>query len=49
MENAELCNCLGSMIANDEGCTIEIKSRIVMAKAAFNKRKALFIRKFDLN
>jgi hypothetical protein len=37
------------MIANDEGCALEIESRIAMAKAAFNKKKALFTRKLDLN
>jgi hypothetical protein len=39
---------LGSMITNDARCTREIKSRIVMAKAAFNK-KTLFTSKLDLN
>jgi hypothetical protein len=29
--------------------TLEIKSRIVMAKAAFNKKKAPFTSKLDLN
>jgi hypothetical protein len=36
------------MITNDARCTREIKSRIAMAKAAFNK-KTLFTRKLDLN
>jgi hypothetical protein len=36
------------MIANNARCIREIKSRIVMAKAAFNK-KNLFTRKLDLN
>jgi hypothetical protein len=39
---------LGS-ITNDARCTHEIKSRIAMAKAAFNKTKTLFISKLDLN
>jgi hypothetical protein len=30
---------LGSMITNDARCTREIKSKIVMAKATFNKEK----------
>jgi hypothetical protein len=30
-------------------CTREIKSRIAMAKAAFNKKKNLFTSKLDLN
>jgi hypothetical protein len=33
---------LGSMITNYARCTREIKSRIAMAKAAFNKKKTLF-------
>jgi len=32
---------LGSMLTNDGRCTCEIKSRIPMAKAAFNKKRAL--------
>jgi hypothetical protein len=38
-ENVEYFNYLGSMITNDVRCTCEIKSRIVMAKAAFTKKK----------
>jgi hypothetical protein len=34
---------------NDGRCTCEIKSRIAMAKAAFNKKRALFTSKLDLN
>jgi hypothetical protein len=30
------------MITNDARCTCEVKSRISMAKAAFNKKKAVF-------
>jgi len=37
------------MLTNDAGCTREIKSRMVMTKAAFDKKKALFTRKMDLN
>jgi hypothetical protein len=37
------------MITNDARCTREIKSRIAMAKAAFNKKKNLFTRRLDLN
>jgi hypothetical protein len=36
------------MITNDARCTREIKSRIAMAKAAFNK-KTLFTSKLHLN
>jgi hypothetical protein len=49
LENAEYFNYLGSMITNDASCTREIKSRIAMAKAAFNKKKNLFTSKLDLN
>jgi hypothetical protein len=38
---------LGSFITNNAKCTSEIKSRIVMAKAAFNKL-TLFTSKLDL-
>jgi hypothetical protein len=37
------------MITNDARCTNESKSGIVMAKAAFNNKKALFTRKLDLD
>jgi hypothetical protein len=39
LENVEYFNYLGSVITNDAGCTREIKSRIAMAKGAFNKKK----------
>jgi hypothetical protein len=38
LENVEYCNYLGSMITNDARCTREIEYRIVLAKAAFNKK-----------
>jgi hypothetical protein len=37
------------MITSDARCTHEIKSRIAMAKAEFNKKKTLFTSKLDLN
>jgi hypothetical protein len=36
------------MLTNCGICTCEIKSRIAMAKAAFNKKRALFTSKMDL-
>jgi hypothetical protein len=48
LENVEWFKYLGSMLTNDGRCTCEIKSRIAMAKAAFNK-KTLFTSKLDLN
>jgi hypothetical protein len=41
LENVEYFNYLGSMVTNDARCTREIKSKIAMAKAAFNKKKTL--------
>jgi hypothetical protein len=40
---------MGSLITNDARCTHEIKSRIAMKKAAFNKKRDLFATNFDLN
>jgi len=47
-QNVEYFNCLGSILTNDARYTREIKSRIDMAKAAFNK-EALFASKLDCN
>ena len=49
LENVERFKYLGSILTNDGRCTCEIKSRIAMAKAAFNKKKTLFTSKLDLN
>jgi hypothetical protein len=48
LEDVEFFKYLGSMLTNDGRCTCEIKSRIAMAKAAFNKKRSLFIRTLDL-
>jgi hypothetical protein len=40
---------LGSLLTDDGRCTCEIKWRIAMEKAAFNKKKNLFTCKLDLN
>jgi hypothetical protein len=37
------------MLTNDGRCTCEIKSRIAMVKAAFNKKRALFASKMELD
>ena len=42
-ENVKCFKYLGSMLTEDGRCTCEIKSRIAMAKAAFNKKKNLFL------
>jgi hypothetical protein len=39
---------LGSILTTDGRCTCEIKCRVAMAKAAFNKKRALFISILDL-
>ena len=43
LENVECFIYLGSLLTNDGRCTREIKSRIAMAKAAFSKKKRLFL------
>jgi hypothetical protein len=47
LKNVEYFHCLGSII-NDARCTREIKSRISMAKTAFNKTKTPFTSKMEL-
>ena len=41
LENVKCFKHLGSILTNDGRCTCEIKSRIAMAKAAFNKKNIL--------
>ena len=48
LENMESFKYLGSILTNDERCTCEIKCRIAMAKAAFNKKRTLFTSTLDL-
>ena len=48
LENVKYFNYLGSMIINDARCTREIKSRIAMAKTAFNRKKTLFTQQIGL-
>jgi hypothetical protein len=48
LDNVESFKYLGSMLRNDGRCTCEIKSRIAMAKAAFNKKRVLFTSTLDL-
>jgi hypothetical protein len=49
LENVECFSYLGSMITNDARRTREIKSRIALAKAAFNKNNNIITSKLDLN
>jgi hypothetical protein len=46
--NVEYFKYLGSVLTNYGRCMCEIKFRIVMAKAAFNKKRALFTSTLDL-
>jgi hypothetical protein len=48
LESVESFKHLGSIFTNDGRCTCEIKCRIAMAKAAFNKKRTLFTSILDL-
>jgi len=48
LKNVESFKYLGSILTNDGRCTCEIKCRIAMAKAAFNKKRALFTNTLEL-
>ena len=48
LENVESFKYLGRILTNDGRCMCEIKSRIAMAKAAFNKKRDLFTSTLDL-
>jgi hypothetical protein len=48
LENVESFKYLGSILTNNGRCTCEINCRIAMAKAAFNKKRALFASTLDL-
>ena len=39
---------MGRILTIDGRCTCEIKCRIAMAKAAFNRKRTLFTRTLDL-
>jgi len=47
-ENVVSFKYLGSILTNEGRCTCEIKRRTAMAKAAFNKKRALFTGTLDL-
>ena len=49
LNDVEYFKYLSSVITNDARCTREIKNRIPVAKAAFKRKKTLFISKLDLN
>jgi hypothetical protein len=48
LENVKSFKYLDSILTNGERYTCEIKCRIAMAKAAFNKKRALFAGTLDL-
>ena len=48
LENVKSFKYLDSMLTNYGRITCEIKSRIAMAKAAFNKKRALFTSTLEL-
>ena len=48
LQNVEFFKYLGSILTNDGRCTCEIRCRVAMAKAAFNKKRALFTGTLDL-
>jgi hypothetical protein len=48
LKNVESFKYLGSILTNDGRCTCEIKCRIAMAKATFNKKRNLFTSTLEL-
>jgi hypothetical protein len=48
LENMESFKYFGSILTNDGRCTCEIKCRVAMAKAEFNKNRTLFTSTLDL-
>jgi uncharacterized protein YaaW (UPF0174 family) len=48
LENVKSFKYLGRMLTNDGRCICEIKSMVAMANAAFNKKRAVFTSKMDL-
>jgi hypothetical protein len=49
LENVEHFSSLLRMITVDARCTLEVKARTVIAKAAFYRKKTLFTSKPDFN
>jgi hypothetical protein len=48
LENVKSFKYLSIILTNDVRCTCEIECRITMAKAAFNKKRALCTSTLDL-
>jgi hypothetical protein len=49
LENMEFFKYLGSILTNDGSCTCEIKRRIAMVKAVFNKKRAILLAHWTWN
>jgi hypothetical protein len=49
LENMEYFSCFGTVVINYKISKSKIKSRIAMAKAAFNEKKNLFTSKLYFN
>ena len=49
LENVEYLNVFGSMMTNDDNMHVKLNCGIAMAKAAFNKKKAVFVSILGLN
>jgi hypothetical protein len=49
LENLEAFKYLGSILTNDGRCTCEIKCKIAMDKAAFNKKRNLLLAQWTWN
>ena len=49
LENVESFKYLCSILTNDGRCTCEIKRRIAVAKAAFNKKRNLLLAHWTWN
>jgi hypothetical protein len=49
LENVESFKYLGSILTNDGRCTCEIKCRIAMAKATFNRKRPLLLAHWTWN
>jgi hypothetical protein len=48
LENVELFKYLCNILTNDGSCICEIKCRIAVDKAAFSKKRALYISTLEL-
>jgi hypothetical protein len=48
LKNVECFKYFGSILTNNGRCTCEIKCRIAMAKATFNKKRNLYTSTLDL-